>query len=303
MRNLFRVIYIQLGEFKTTTMNKSACLFLLLLVSFSASAGSIFTDDFESGDLSRNVNGTHWNDKKNVTITSEKPRTGNKSARFFFPGVADGIDSFSELRFKLGGNYPELWIRYDLFVPSNYYHRPQTSSTNNKFLYLWSGDYSANFTGPGLSIQNWDTDWDTSTDGESKAVPKAKGVPQSGGGFTFSKHYHSDGGRIFEVEDRGKWLTIVIHAKYASPANNDGVFQLWKIRDGKTIQVFNKTDGDWYVEGQPGFDQGYLLGWANSGYAKDTIFYMDNVEFSTVPLLDGVTAAPKAPAFFQAGSN
>lgn len=294
MSNLLQLFYTNLIAMDIRGVLLSGCLSVPMFLTFNVSAANIFTDDMESGDFTHQDNNARWGSKANVTVSTQKPRTGSHSLRFFFEGKADEQDAFSELRFKLGGNYSDIWIRYDLFVPTNYYHRDQASSTNNKFIYLWSGDYSAGFTGPGLSVQNWE-----SNVGESNAIPKAKGAPASSGGFLFDKHYTSDGGTIFDAADHGKWLTIVIHAKYATASNNDGVFQLWKIRDGQTIEIFNKTNGNWYVPGQPGFDEGYLLGWANSGFDQDVVFYMDNVEFSTTPLLDGIVAAPRPPTIIQ----
>lgn len=159
-----------------------------------------------------------------------------------------------------------------------------------------TGNYSLRFfypgTGPALVLNYWPR-----PSGESHLILFAGG-PQKpdGSGQMFRKNYWDEGGQIFEIADRGKWLTIIVHAKYATPANDDGTFRLWKVRDGETIPVLDKTDDAWYVPGQPGFDQGYLLGQSNSGFAEDTIFYIDNIKFSTTSLLEGPGGGePPAP--------
>ncbi len=266
-----------------------ASLLVLYLIMPNVSAGTIFKDGFESGDFTHTENGARWGSAR-TSVSTINPRTGNYSAKFLFPGTPDTEDSFRELRFHLAPNrYSELWIRYDLFVPANLYHRNAPGSDNNKFLALWSGPRSG-ITGPSLTPNTWPL-----PSGESNIILFARGQIGQDSTLLFRKNYWNEYGRMFEVADRGKWLTIIIHAKYATAANNDGVFRLWKIRDGVTIPVINKTDGEWYVPGQPGFDHGYLMGWSNSGFNEDTIFYIDNIEFSTTPLLDGIISPPRPP--------
>ena len=62
-------------------------------------------------------------------------------------------------------------------------------------------------------------------------------------------------------------------------------------------QILKKTNGPWYtLDGYGGFDRGYFLGWSNSGFDEDTVFYIDNVEFSTTSLIGTVISAPKIAA-------
>ena len=88
---------------------------------------------------------------------------------------------------------------------------------------------------------------------------------------------------------------MIMHYKYATAANNDGVAQIWRTRAGVTSKLLDIRNGDWYIPGQSGFDQGYILGWSNSGYSSETRFYLDNVIFSTTPLLAGITE-PNPPS-------
>ena len=42
-------------------------------------------------------------------------------------------------------------------------------------------------------------------------------------------------------------MTIVIHVKYASIANNDGVYEMWKTNwQGNTVKMMNVHNGRWY---------------------------------------------------------
>ncbi len=82
--------------------------------------------------------------------------------------------------------------------------------------------------------------------------------------------------------ERGTWHHFVAHVRVpASATSNDGVIQLWK--DGALIadyQTFDMYGGD----GENYMDEAYLLGWANSGFAETTVFYIDNVVIADTPI-------------------
>ena len=261
-------------------------IFIFFLLPFNAClAGTFFKDDFESGDMKNSQNGFWWHVGKNTTVSNEKSSDGKYSLRIAYPGVPDGKDSFAEQGFSLGGYYPDLWMKYDVYVPSNYYHRTQSGSANNKaFVHLWAGTYDGeNREGPLIGPNFWPVN-----SGESK-IDLWVGC-RDNGVRTLDKHYHSEGSVAIVSADRGKWLTIIIHAKYATKANNDGVYELWKIRDGVITKLLDKHDGPWYSTGARGFAEGYLLGWANSGFDNETVFYIDNFEVSTTSLLNNTSS-------------
>lgn len=265
------------------SFNRAFLLAALMGVGLTCQAQIIFQDDFESGDLSKRQNNFSWASSRATTVSSDRAKSGSRSLKFTFEAVPSGQDSFSEQRFELGGNYPELWVRYDLFVPSNYFHRNDPPSANNKgFLYLWSGDYGRP-DGPGMGPNFW-----PNSDGTSFASHYVWGPG-------LDKHYNHQMPKAIEAADRGKWIRIVAHYKYASSANNDGVAEIWKTRDGVTEKILNIQNGAWYIPGQPGFNRGYLLGWANSGFAEETTFYIDNITFSTRSLLESDGPAPSPP--------
>jgi hypothetical protein len=258
---------------------------LALVTALPASAEVIFQDGFESANLSARQNNVNWGESQSTSVSSERAMSGSYALKFTFQGVASGQDSWSEQRFYLGGNYPDVWVKYDLYVPSNYEHRQQSDSANNKgFLYLWSGDYNSP-SGPGLGPNLWPVNAATGPASEASFYMWGPG---------WGRHNWTAMPKAIESADRGQWVTIVSHYKYASSANNDGVAEVWKTRGGVQQKIMSIMNGNWYVSGQRGFDQGYLLGWANSGFSQTTVFYIDNVVFSTTSLLGKVPNAPSS---------
>lgn len=252
----------------------------VFFLSGAVEAVTVMEDGFETGDLTASQNGFRWHGSTRTSISSSVARSGRNSLQFTYPaGIA-----FSEQRFALGGNYRDIWVSYDLLIPSNYYHGE--GGNNKGFLYLWSGDYGSP-TGPGLGPNFWPMG-----DGSSKAS-----IYNWGPGMDV---HHGSGtciNGVIKLSDRGKWIKIIAHYKYASSANNDGIVQIWKIySDGTQEVACNLTNGPWYVAGAPGFDTGYLLGWANAAFSTDTYFYIDNFEVATHSLLTESTASlPEAP--------
>lgn len=286
-------------------------IFILLCLPFNtALAGTIFTDDFESGTLKEGVkqeNGFSW-DNSNVSISNEKSNgNGTYSLQFVYNASNPGSGANAEQRFKLGGAYTEMWVKYDLFIPLNYYHRKHDTTDNNKaFVWLWAKDYEKGTSsnpgreGPKLGGHFW-----AQSDGTSKFDAYASALVNSE--YTLQKHSNGtgNGDSAITKNDRGHWMTVVIHMKYATKANNDGVMEVWKTDwQGNTTKLTDIQNGAWYstqsfstLEAR-GFDEGYLLGASNSGFDEKTVFYIDNIEFSTTPLLADSVTPPKPPTLF-----
>lgn len=258
---------------------------LFLIFSNAAGAGNLlFNDSFESGDRSATANGFTWGrSSPNAVVVKDHPRTGKYSLRCTYAGKESGLDSTCEQHFSLGDKYTELWIRWSLRIPDNYYHRDDSPS-NNKLLVMWSKDYKD--MGNRQSLYYW----------ASAAAPGSSTmsyVPTRG-------NHLGTGPVIVNVpQDRGKWIEYTLHWKRASgPEKDDGVVQLWAQKDeSPTTLVFDdhkvKNWGpDFGKDPNYNFlDQGYLMGWSNSGYDSETSFYIDDVTFSSSPLI----IAPKQP--------
>ncbi len=265
--------------------------FILLFIIFSSSSHGevLFFDDFESGDLSKTTNDVAWTGGSYTSVQKTQAKNGAYALEFNFVGGPDGADAWAEQRFTLGNYYRELWIQYDLYVPSNYYHRNQDNfSANNKsFIHLWTDDYSAvNGIGGGFEV------WSDGTGVGNLAfhpynpdighlpgdIPNAKGI---------------------ETTDLGKWMNILIYIKAGSDTEG-AVVRLWK-NNTLHYQLLAQAGSNilFNASGNSQFNNGYLLGWANSGFAQTTKMYIDNVTISSTPITTTAPPTPSAPVLLR----
>lgn len=277
-----------------------------MLASISSSATVLFSDGFESGGTSYTQNGIKWVDKASVSVVSGQAKSGSYAAKFHFTGSTDlAADAWSELRFSLGALRKEIWIKYDLYVPANYYHRVPTGSGNNKgYIMLWSGDYTNN-PSQLSAISFWP---DANGSSMMCANFKSNGSPS-----THKCNQNDISGNIAVTattkvialdpsKSNGKWETTVIHIKAADVGVANGIYEVWK--NGTKIWATLNVPNYATTEAANGFEQGYILGWANSGFNQDTDFYVDNVVFGTTGADVGIsgstavstTSAPSAPS-------
>lgn len=256
---------------------------LLLAVSASLSYAAFFSDSFETGDFTHRGNGVYWSDQtaSNMTISSDRAHTGTYSAKFHYTATPIGGDSWSELRFNLGAKKTEIYLSYYIWFPSNFVVR-NDPPTNNKFIMIWGDNYndqagfgmqfSYSSSGPMFQMTQ-PIVYDSLTD---RMVPKCSGAwGDFGPNFTLGSSYF------------GKWTKIVIHSKIDSGVG-DGALEIW-VDDVRKISLTNFS-----IPGSPCFPgyyrNGYLMGWANSGYSEDTDIYIDDVVFSDTYI--GLTDTP-----------
>lgn len=267
---------------------------LLAMVATSSSAfgatGDIFADSFESGTRLASTNGFVWSrTADNVFVSDKVARTGTHSLCFLYRGKPSGTDSTAEQRFKLGSENTELWLQFFVRFPANYRHRSDSPS-NNKFLMLWSRDYSNPGITAGMHL------WSDGNDNSNLSYTVGVLSPH----FPLIK----DGGHPGMVSidtDLAKWMEVTYHWKrQSSETASDGVVEIWRrVGDGPRDKIISAIDLDrnWSQDGgpKPGYnfiDQGYLMGWANSGFDQDTTICIDDVRFSTKPLINTVGPAP-----------
>jgi hypothetical protein len=258
----------------------------------------LLADSFESGDMSAtNPDGFKWGKNNRTSVVTAThavwnngsinnpignaqdwtPFDGAHSLRFRYPA----LDAWSEQRFKLGGAYPEIWIRYWLRVPLNFVHENVTGGAgNNKFFALWMDGYSQHGEGPTIVWNFW---------------PQ----PEGGSYFTYSLSQEPTGPKghhgkyadfIRSPEDRGRWMQVVLYAKMSStPTSTDGESRIWRRwQDGCDFTPISETLGRSFVApagGPNGWAAGYIMGWANSGYVEDTEWLLDEFTVSTSSLL------------------
>ena len=244
-----------------------------VLPAVASAQNYLFFDDFSSGDLSHSENGlsyTEWGgDAGKGEVNTVKPFSGAYSGEMIFGPDANGADSSVELTIKTStANYDDIWCQYHFYVPDNYTHRGQSGSTNNKgFFYSWSGDYG-NPDGVSMGTNLWEIG---GGDGSSEASNYIWGP-------TLDYHIWDAMSDAIDIADRGTWVVMTIHHKLATSANNDGVAEIWRKRSGSAAEkIEDITNGAWYQSSEVGFDSFRILGWANSGFASETKFYIDNL--------------------------
>lgn len=267
----------------------------VLLVSLSGAATSeIFYEDFETQTVESSVAGGNehfsWAGETRVRVSDEKSYSGDKSLRFTFPGNTDpSAMTTAEQRFSLNTPLSEVWIRYKLWIPENYHHRNSSGADNNKgLIMLWGDGYN---TGPTIST-HFELPKDM-TNGISDSNP--------GGSIVYASWRREDGSlRNFYNPDNlsenhagnvgplrgisashfGKWNDIVIHAKVSDNNTNfNGAIQLWI--NGELL--YSVTDATNFFAENNHWDMGYILGWTNSGFDEDTVFYLDEFTLGHTP--------------------
>lgn len=242
-------------------------------------ASPFFSDGFDTGALS-GTNGFAWKSASRAAVSTERAFSGSYSLAFSYEAALPGTDSNAEQRFDMGRYLSEVWIEYMLFVPSNFKHRAD-SPNNNKFLMLWRDTYSdvaggtwrigAEYTRLDdnssylrFMSSRWDhNSWTSGGSWGVQAPPSEVKLIGSGGPIK-----------------PGEWNQIRFHVKAASSRqSDDGQVHIWV--NGQNI--FTYTKGRFHNAFDTPVDavlrNGYLLGWANSGFTERTVFYIDDVKF------------------------
>ncbi|ALC16847.1 polysaccharide lyase [Desulfuromonas soudanensis] len=235
---------------------------MILLPLFSAisaaNALELFSDSFESGNLTHTTDGTGWAGSTYTSVVPGEGRTGNYALKFRFIGSAAGTDAHAEQRFVLGFGLTDIYIQYYIKFPSNYLHRIDSPS-NNKFIRLWTETYSdvgqigaSAMRGNLSNIFAEAQQWECGPIGEGNLTTSWSLTPS----------------------DLGKWLRFEWRFKPDTGSGN-GAIEFWV--DG--IKKFSYTNLN--LCDAPYLKNGYLMGWSNSGFAEQTDIYIDDVTFST----------------------
>ena len=307
-------------------MRKLILALVFVLVASTSFAEPFLVDGFESADMSTtNSDGFSWdvNNKTSIVTVDDEDGSvavynngpiyniqpgndwyayeGDYSLRFRY---AAG-EAWSEQRFNLGGEYPELWISYWLRVPINYIHgtldRPP-GHRGQKFNAFWTYQYESDQ--PLVVPAFWDL-VDAWNEGETEGVSYCTvGIYPSGTPHNAIKKDYKD--FIIFPEDQGRWMHTVMRLKVSSyNGAEDGVFQWWRRwsdEDDHTLLVDIQDIGWDTTEGHPdGWSAGYLMGWALGQYTEDTEFLIDDFKLSESSLLEeGLTLLP--PSFLRYGT-
>ena len=244
-----------------------------------APAGLFFDDNFDTG-AKKSANGFLWKDATSVTVSAEKAFSGTHSLRFDFAPAVLGDDSFAEQRFDMGRYLPEVTVEYQLFVPSNFVHR-NDSPTNNKFIMLWRDTYS-DVTGG-----TWRIGWEYQRETDGSSLGR---FMSSRWDVNMLTDWGSWAGTAPDLTPRlistagpiviGQWNKIRFHVKAASSRTaEDGIVELFA-NDRLVMGHYKGRFHNAYTSPADAvLRNGYLLGWANSGFAVRTVFFIDDVKF------------------------
>jgi hypothetical protein len=246
-----------------------------------------FHETWSTGDKSYRSNGIRWTSSSSSTadkaprVTAVNPTTGRShSLQFEFQGNRDPADdAWSEQRFALGNRPAELHICWDIFVPgpadrdkatAPFVQRKPKGPGNNKLLRLWDDDYRNRHVGAGLSFQP-----KTSRPGDAEIIVEY--FYRRADGSLQSKANVGPWTVIFHDGTRGRWNRIGFHVRLASTSSsNDGRIELRM--NGETLARYEDLPlRSSAPNAKNYFANGYLLGWANSGYDETTRFWIGDV--------------------------
>lgn len=246
-----------------------------------------FYDDFD-GSFGQQT-GVTWGEGVRTTVAvpsypngSCAITTSGNALRFAYQAAADGADSFAEQRLALTENATDIWIKFDLFIPCNYVHRSQADGgVNNKFFAIYRDPYGVpgfqvNFSlSPNVGNDRSELELHYYYNGVEQGIITTNDSDLSPPDFVLPDF-------IVVGQDRGRWHRIVLRVKVPTGDNtNDGVMQLWK----NGTQFVNITRlNSWGGTNANYIDEAYILGWANSGFAQETVFYVDDIIISNISI-------------------
>lgn len=247
-------------------------------------AGMIFFDDFSSGDLTKQLNSANfWDQAPAWASIQPHPTIGGQNSlefRFVLPDR-----NWSEQRFDLGQNFNELWVQYDMLVPSNYV-QAGTGLNNKVGMYVWTDSYNNPIAG---------------VSGGTEIYSDGTGLGQ----LDWNSFYPSNLGHVVDTErgftprgirsqDLNVTRRITIHVK--AGIDNTSPWSGAKVEfyiDGAIEYAISQSNvedpnalgagaGQGYMYNSDGLfiNQGYLMGAANGTFAVDTYFYLSNIEFA-----------------------
>jgi hypothetical protein len=242
-----------------------------------------FSDGFDTGAKSASQDGYGWTG--GPSVSSDIAHSGKYSLKFDYPGNADLCkDATKEQRFTMGQDLPEVWFEYYIYFPNGtegigpkFFHRspvcaakndPNGIIANNKFFALWDVQYEPKDTKvlfeyrPSTIFPN----------GDSRIYGMWCSDTRNCGPYNWKNG--SWDGAITDAT-RGRWVQIRIHARAAdSKEAANGVLQLWA--DGVLHVDMHGLDLAPNPGGNRFFRNGYLMGWANSGFTEATNVYIDD---------------------------
>jgi hypothetical protein len=247
------------------------------------------TENF-SGGVKHNDNGFSWgNTGSRVFVSDVNPRAGQThSLHFVFGPDAHLADSNAEQRYNLGRNCTHYGVRYRLFIPANYKHRAQSGSTvNNKFHMVWSDAPYSDVAGGTLR-----TGFEVNRGGDFQSNIRCMSSRWNYNSWDSSNPFGDynvtgQGSPLISIEDAaiiGAWNLVEIEMKPSTDRTTaDGIQRMW-VNGALVAHTTTAKLNNFYETPAPpaAYRNGYLIGWANSGYEEETIFQASEFEFFDV---------------------
>lgn len=275
-------------------------LVLTIFFSFSIHAADkyFFADGFEGNNLSAETHPKfYWETNNSTSIVTNLPqarvlwgsksgsavgskdwgaRLGNNALRAHY---AKGEDSWAEQRFHFGQGLNEVWIKFDLRVPTNFEHKDK----NRKIFYLWMDGYGSKGKGATVGWEYWPSP------GGISAL--AVNIQSHNDTYRHTGHIqHFD--FINPNTDKGRWMSVIFYLKVSSTASSsDGVVAFYrKWDDENNYTRYHYVTDAILPAGLGDFQHGYLMGWHNGSYSKENDWLIDNFIVSEENL---ITRRPK----------
>jgi len=268
-------------------------------------SGIFASEDWEARSNGSDPNNTdiqvgpgNWHDNFFTRVSTDQAKTGTKSLKFPFQGFAEEV---CELWYDLAQNVTEIWIKYDLFIPTNYTIVDSNPGSDlalgggDKEWVVFSDGYSTNYFTVilGRYFQRRDIDGGTAITPPTQVFQlgniSATNIAGTREYYTVPDFVAYSQECLLDINvDLGTWQRRILHLKMPTSAiSNDGVCEYWNTKaNGTTYKIIDVHDGPWYganlnSTGGNYMNGGYMLGSCNSGFDEATNFYIDNVVWST----------------------
>lgn len=243
----------------------------------SAAVQVLFSDGFESGGFKTAQNGISWTSAPWMDVTSVFGLGSSRAARF----RQGDSKEWAELRFGGLPNLSEVFLQYWLYQPNGQETTPVgvdvaiPGSRNDKFFRLWGGDY-----GGANDIKYGASTWGGNIGVEYKRANGDGTLWGMGeGGDPISPDVLTYAPFVGRSAFKGRWTKVQIRCKTATPGVNNGIIQIWL--DGTLVVSRTQLASYAGTGGSNVFQSGYILGWANNGFAAGQFMYLDNFTIST----------------------
>jgi hypothetical protein len=183
----------------------------------------------------------------------------------------------------LGRDVGRLWLQFDWLVPTNYAHRTHSSGSQHcKFFQIWRDVYGS--LNPGMQ---WGAEFWRTSDTESWFRPMAT-IPAWNdyvNGLESNGTYHFPTGSRFISPTGPVTPGVPVNVKFdmkpaSSAVATDGHYRMWVddvlFYSYENVAFYSKAVAPLVT---PEVRRAYLMGWHNGGFAAETDFRTDNLQF------------------------